>query len=119
MRWREIYRFEPDYANIHTFKQMFYITLMGHGRNDTTVARVIKTNDLDVTSVPSAELINGRTVNLFECPENIHLKIWKRLNKQDRLALLWQNMPRNKRANIVISMLAEAYGVQKFKWYEI
>lgn len=95
------------------------MTLMSPGVNNTQVARVIKSDSLDCTSVPSAELINGRMLNLYECPENISLKVWKKLHKQDRLNLIWEQLPRNKRINITVSLLADAFGAQSFKWYEI
>lgn len=95
------------------------MTLMSPGVNNTQVARVIKSDSLDCTSVPSAELINGRMLNLYECPKNISLKVWKKLNKQARLELIWGYLPRNKRINILVSLLADSLGAQSFKWYEI
>ena len=110
--------FESHYANT-PIKHMIFMTLMSPGVNNTQVARVIKSDSLDCTSVPSAELINGRMLNLYECPENISLKVWKKLHKQDRLNLIWEQLPRNKRINITVSLLADAFGAQSFKWYEI
>jgi alkyl hydroperoxide reductase subunit AhpC len=98
---------------------MIYITFMSHGVNNTEVTRVVKSDSLDYTSVPSAELINGRMLNLYECPENIPVKVWKKSTKQSRLEMVWKSLPRKRRIHIVVSMMADSYGAEKFEWYEI
>lgn len=98
---------------------MIFITFMGRGVRNTTVTRMVKTESLDCTSVPSAEFINGRIVNLYECPKNVPLKVWKRLHKQARMEIVWRGMSRNKRINTIVMMMADAFGAEKFKWYEI
>ena len=98
---------------------MIFITLTSAGVNNTQVARVIKSDSLDCTSVPSAELINGRMLNLFDCPEGTSPKTWKKMNKQARLEWLWNTLPRNKRIHICVSLLAESFNASNFKWYEI
>lgn len=92
---------------------------MSHGVDNTKVTRVVKSNSLDYTSVPSAELINGRMLNLYECPKDIPVKIWKKTSKQSRLEVVWRSLPRKKRIHIVVSMMADYYGAEKFEWYEI
>lgn len=95
------------------------MTFMSPGVNNTQVARVVKSDSLDCTSVPSAELINGRMLNLYECPKNIPLKVWKKATKQERLEMVWKSLSRNKRINIMVTVMADSFGAQSFKWYEI
>ena len=92
---------------------------MGHGVNNTEMTRVVKSDSLDYTSVPSAEFINGRILDLYKCPENIQVKVWKKSTKQSRLEMVWRSLPRKKRIHIVVSMMADYYGAKKFEWYEI
>lgn len=95
------------------------MTFVSPGVRGTQVARVVKSDSLDFTSVPSAELINGRMLDLYSCPENIQPKIWKKLHKQARLELLWNQLSRNKKIHITVTIMADALGAMSFKWYEI
>lgn len=122
MRYQKLWHVKREFDSPYTdtlLNNMIFMTFMSQGRNNTVVARVVKSDSLDVTSVPSAELINGRMINLYECPEDIQQKIWKRLSKQARLEFVWHSMPRNKRINVTVSLMADALGAQSFKWYEI